>query len=505
MNARNRFSRWALVLACGILLAAPALAAEKASDASITMWVKSALRRDPLVDADKVSVSTDKGIVTLSGHADNLAARNRADLEAKKIRDVRGVINKISVEPTFRSDADIVHHVRRRILNDAVIESEGIRVSSLGGKVTLRGEVATLSEYEQAALLASEVRGVRKVVNDITTEWPTKRADQEIKNDAVAALGRDVYLVDLPITVAVEDGVITLTGSVASPFEKDRAARDIRWISHVKSVKNELEVEPWENPGVRKKAPHASDASLRTAVRDELDQDSRVDVSKIDVKVYYGGVTLEGSVPNHAQKRLAEKDARDVVGVGWVTDKLFAKTDEREDWAIQGDIDFDFDTDFSLEGLDLDVNVKGGVVTLSGTVPHWYQKNHAADVAGRVRGVRRLVDEIRVQRKTETTRAHSGSAVADEIRSNFKWHWTTHWVTDQIDVSVEDGVATLTGNVDTWAQRREAGRVAFATEGIWKVVNRLTVEGYDYEWENWDYEDPYGDYYYWGDFGYWLG
>jgi osmotically-inducible protein OsmY len=501
IKSRNRFSSLVLVLACGLLLAAPALGAEKASDTSITMWVKSALRRDPLVDADKLSVSTDQGIVTLSGSADNLAARNRADLEAKKILGVRGILNKISVAPAFRSDTDIVHHVRRRILNDAVIESEGIRVSSLGGEVTLRGEVATWSEAEQAALLASEVRGVKKVVNDITSEWPTKRTDQEIKNDAVAALGRDVYLVDLPITVAVEDGVITLTGSVASPFEKDRAARDIRWISHVKSVKNELGVKPWENRGVRKKAPHASGAALRTAVRDELDQDDRVDASEIDVKASYGEVTLEGSVPNHTQKRLAEKDARDVVGVRWVTDNLFAKTDEREDWAIQNDIDFDFDTDFSLEGLDLDANVKKGVVTLSGTVHHWYQKSHAADVAGRVRGVRRVVDEIHVERKTETSRTHSGTAVADEIRSSFKWHWTTHGVADQIDVSVKDSVATLTGNVDTWAQRREAGRVAFGTEGVWKVVNRLTVKGYDYEWENWDYDEPYGDYYYWDSYG----
>ena len=101
------------------------------------------------------------------------------------------------------------------------------------------------------------------------------------------------------------------------------------------------------------------------------------------------------------------------------------------------------------------------------------------------------------------SRIHSGNAVADEIRSSFKWHWATHWIADRIHVRVEEGVATLTGDVDSWAQRREAGQVAFDTEGVWKVVNRLTVKGYDYEWENWNYEEPYGSYYYWDEYGDW--
>lgn len=503
MNNRTRFPRWALAVLLGLLVSAPALAAEEVRDSSITTWVHEGMRRDPLVRASEISVSTENGIVTLSGGVDSLAARNRADLEAKKIRGVRAVINEISVTPSFRSDVDIASNVRRRILNDAVIESDGIQVTSLNGKVTLRGDVATWSEAEQAALLASEVRGVKKVENEILPKYTTHRSDQEIKNDAMASLGRDVYLVDLPIAVGVEGGVITLTGSVGSPFEKDRAAQNVRWISHVQSVKNELEVRPWENFGARKKEPDPSDRAVATAVRDELKQDHRVDASEIDVRTSYGTATLAGSVPNHAQKRLAEKDARDVVGVRWVINKLFAETDRREDWAIRDEIEFDFDTDFELEALEIDARVEDGIVTLTGTVPHWYEKTHAVDVAGRVRGVREVVDELRVHRETEMSRIHSGNAVADEIRSSFKWHWATHWIADRIHVRVEEGVATLTGDVDSWAQRREAGQVAFDTEGVWKVVNRLTVKGYDYEWENWNYEEPYGSYYYSDEYGDW--
>jgi hypothetical protein len=64
-------------------------------------------------------------------------------------------------------------------------------------------------------------------------------------------------------------------------------------------------------------------------------------------------------------------------------------------------------------------------------------------------------------------------------------------VADRIRVGVKDGVATLTGDLDTWDERLEAGRVAFGTVGVRKVQNRLRVKGYDYEWEKWEYEPPY--------------
>jgi len=170
-------------------------------------------------------LTTENGIVALSGELDNLAAKNHADMEAKKIKGVLGVLNKLVVEPSWRSDTDIRHVVRRRILNSAVIESEGIRVSSVDGKVTLSGEVASWTERKEAGLLASEVRGVKEVQNRITIQWrKTERSDQEIKNDVVATLERDVYLSGLPITVSVKDGVVTLTGGACSPavFENIR-------------------------------------------------------------------------------------------------------------------------------------------------------------------------------------------------------------------------------------------------------------------------------------------
>ena len=57
---------------------------------------------------------------------------------------------------------------------------------------------------------------------------------------------------------------------------------------------------------------------------------------------------------------------------------------------------------------------------------------------------------------------------------------------DRIQVSVTDGNVILSGDIDTWAQRREAGRMAFITDGVRSVQNRMTIESVDYPWEQWN-------------------
>ena len=476
----------------GAMLAASApVTADEVTDSSISSWINEALRHDPLVPASEINVRSQEGIVTLSGRVDNLSVKSRVDRQATKIRGVREVLNELTVAPSSLSDADIVYAVRRRILNNATIVSQGIVVTSVDGNVTIKGEVANWSEAEEAALLASAVAGVKNVKNDLATRYTATRSDQEIKIDAVAALHRDVYLTGFPISVAVKDGAVSLTGSVGNAYQKRRAAQAARWVSHVTFVENELVVRPEEKGELRERVVYVSDDALEKAIREELVEDIRVDASEIGARASDGEVTLEGSVTSHAQKRIAEQDARDVVGVAWVTNILFVKTDQPEDWIIRDDVNFNLDTDSALAPFDLESRVEDGVVTLIGRVHDWSEKGHATVVAGRVRAVREVVNEIRVQPETEPITKNSDATLAKEIRDSFRRHWTTSRVADRIRVGVKGGVATLTGDLDTWGERLDAGRVAFGTEGVWKVQNRLTVKGYDYEWEKWEYDAPY--------------
>jgi len=482
MNSKNTFS--SVVLAVFVLaggLAMSAEAASRVSDSDITFWVKAALRQDERVDATDITVSTHDGIVSLSGAVTTLAAKEYADREAKKVNGVLGVVDQLEVTPTWRSDLDIRMSVQRRILNSAVIDSPSISVNSVDGKVTLTGEVASWSERDEAGLLAKGVRGVREVVNDLTTSWDSQRSDQDVKNDVVAALDRDVYTNGLPITVAVEDGVVTLTGTVGNAYEKDRATDTVRWIANVHKVVNLLDVKWMENRGVRAKMTMPVDGNLQAAIRDELDRDWRLDPSDIEVTVYGGHVVLDGSVYSHYEQRVAGQDARDVVGVEWVTNQLFARADSRDDSLVQKDVQFDLDTDSTIGDFDLTTSVVNGIATLDGEVHTWYQKAHAGDLAAGVRGVKQVINEIAVAR----TDWKSDAELTDTLKDHLRWNWATWWVHDDIGVTVKDGVATLTGDVTKWSQRKASGDIALHTPGIWEVDNRITVKGYDYPWDEW--------------------
>jgi Predicted periplasmic or secreted lipoprotein len=314
----------------------------------------------------------------------------------------------------------------------------------------------------------------------------------------VASLKRDVYLSDLPITVLVNNGVVTLTGAVGNFYERDRAENDINWISNVKDINNSIEVKWWfMKQGIRMERPAPSDVELKNDILAELSQDSRVNASGITVKTTLGHVTLDGSVKNAYEKDIAKRDANDVVGVGFVTNNLSVRGEIRSDKFIREDVEFNLDTDYTLEGFDIDTRVKDGIVTLSGEVHTLFQKSHARDIATRVKGVKKVINRIAAHRTSWKTDAE----LTNQIKTGLNLNAITWTVSADINVSVKNGIATLTGDLNTWAERREAGRVAFLTEDIWKVDNRITVKGHDYPWDEWHYKgtyeyDPYYDYYF---------
>ena len=477
------------------------LAADRSSDDSIKFWVKNAISEDPHMNSSGITIDVSDGIVTLSGTVKNLATRKYANLEAKKIRGVLGVIDKLKVMPSCRWDVDIAQDVRHRIVNSAAIETSNIKVTCTHGTVELTGKVASWSEREEADLLASEVRGVKDVHDYLSVNWNKNRSDEAIKRDVVAALARDVYLVDLPIDVSVKNGTVTLTGSVGSDYEKTRASSDVRWINNITGLDNKLQVERWEKKSTRGTALFPTDDNLREVVTEELCQDSRLELLDFFVKVYHGHVTLEGSVANAYQMQIASSDASNVVGVAWVTNHLKVRPIRRDDSEIRDDITFEILTDDALWNQNITVKVNEGVVTLSGKVDTGYDRVHATSVTSRIRGVKEVINNIHVNWTQEYADAELFKKIWDRIRSN----WLISPVKDNIKVNVRKGVATLTGTVCNWGERNEAELVTLNTNGIRLVINQLQVEGYNYHYEDWKmldsdapswtyrYVDPYED------------
>jgi osmotically-inducible protein OsmY len=475
------------------------LADNKPSDADITYWTHYALSHDPRTLTSEISVETRDGIVKLSGVVDNLASQNFAIAEAKKVRGVRGVIDGIDVVPVHRPDEQVAREVVRRLENSMAVDARSLVVDVHEGVVTLSGELPDWNQREEARALAAGVRGVKDVVDKSDIHRGEGISDERLAAESRERLRRDAYLSELPISVAVDDGVITVTGTVGNLYEKERAGRRLLWQYGVRSVNNELEVEPWENYGVRNAAPEPSDAELKRTVREELETDLRLTPDQISVDAVAGHVMLFGSVPSLRQKRIAETDTRDVVGVAWVTNELVVYPTYREDSGIRDQVIFNLGTDPHLSKVDIGVSVEDGVVTLTGAVPDLYQKHRATDLAVDVMGVRRVVNEMTVSSTPKLTDAVLKRMVTQRLEED----WKVAWIYEDIGVKVDGETVTLTGDVNSWSEREEAGRVALHTQGVLAVDNRITVRGVSYPWDQWhsklsgyfELYDPYDIYY----------
>ncbi|MFW6332531.1 MAG: BON domain-containing protein [Thermodesulfobacteriota bacterium] len=115
------------------------------------------------------------------------------------------------------------------------------------------------------------------------------------------------------------------------------------------------------------------------------------------------------------------------------------------------------------------VKVEEGTAILDGTVDNLLARERAAEVAGSIRGVRAVVNQIDIQaedREDEALKADIREALAiDPAAEAF-----------EIEIQVRDGAVTLTGEVDSWAEKRLAGKVAKGVRGVEKFTNNLDVE-----------------------------
>jgi len=439
-------------------------------DTSMTFWVRQAVLQAPRIGTSDITVDTSDGIVTLVGSVPNVSARQYADREAKKIAGVRGVVNELFIAPSFRVDADITQDVRQRLSTSAAIASDALRVTVHQGTVTLEGTVASWAERQEAGLLAGEVRGVRAVTNMLVVQYPHTRPDAAIQRDVATTLARDVYLTGLPIAATVQNGVVTLIGEVATVYQQERAGDAARLVWNVTGVNNDLLVTQRGSIGTRQKSPTPTDAQLTAAVYDTLAADQRLAPSEVTVHVQQGEVTLHGVIPSYYQKHIAEQVAHDVVGVARGINELAVRTAHRDDADIQADVQLQLNTDALLAPGSLGVRSHNGIVTLTGNVNSDFVKLHVTAVTARLKGIRNILNNITVSSAWDTDAAIE-RRIKDFLASNAE----TQGVADQIRVTVNQAVVTLTGPVNFWSERAAAGEVAFKTAWVRRIDNQLVV------------------------------
>jgi osmotically-inducible protein OsmY len=217
----------------------------------------------------------------------------------------------------------------------------------------------------------------------------------------------------------------------------------------------------------------ANDAELRQRVLEELRWDPRVQDTHITVTVEDGVVTLGGSVWSYSTRLAAQEAAHRVEGVHDVANDIVVEvrsgrgTDTDIAHAVRNMLEWDV----RVPAERIRSTVSAGWVTLEGTVETWSEREDAERVVANVVGVQGVTNKIRViqpDAKPEDLREVIERVLARRAERHAR----------RIEVSVEDGVVTLSGPVDSLEERRALVGAARITPGVHAVDDRLRVESY---------------------------
>lgn len=170
---------------------------------------------------------------------------------------------------------------------DPSVNAAHIGVVVDNGVVTLTGHVGSYVEKLAAERIAQRVKGVRAIAQEIEVRYPSdkKTADDEIATRALNILNWNA-VVPRGIQVKVQDGWITLSGQVDWHFERDAAEKDLRRLSGVAGVVNNITL---------KARVQAQD--VKRKIEEALKRSAETEAARINVSVLDGGkVALNGQV-----------------------------------------------------------------------------------------------------------------------------------------------------------------------------------------------------------------
>lgn len=213
-----------------------------------------------------------------------------------------------------------------------------------------------------------------------------------------------------------------------------------------------------------------TDIQLKADVMAELAWDPAINATAIGVQVKDGVVALSGHLDSYAEKHAVEKAVRRVCGVRGIAVELdvkLAPDHRRSDSEIAQAALHALRLHTWVPEDQIKVEVEDGWVTLSGEVNWHYEIASAEQCIRRLLGVRGLTNKLTVK-----SRVSENDVSADIIAALTRQAQRDAM---RIDIGVEGGIVTLSGDVHSMAEHDAAINAAWSTRGVSRVVDRLTV------------------------------
>jgi osmotically-inducible protein OsmY len=212
------------------------------------------------------------------------------------------------------NDKELRQNVIDELDFEPSIDAADIGVAAERGVVTLTGHVPNYAQKIAAERAAWRVKGVKAIAQEIQVRLPgdNRYNDDEIAQRALNILAWNVVVPQDAIHVKVQEGWVTLSGQANWNYQREAAVADVRKLSGVAGVTNEITLKPSVQP-----------ADVKQRLTDALKRHAEVEASHIQIRVHDGGtVDIEGGVDNWDEREAVMRAVWSAPGVRAVQEHL---------------------------------------------------------------------------------------------------------------------------------------------------------------------------------------
>jgi osmotically-inducible protein OsmY len=217
-----------------------------------------------------------------------------------------------------------------------------------------------------------------------------KKTDTQVHHDVLEELKWDSRVDETEVGVEVDNGVVTLTGTVTSWAKRMAAEEAARRVIGVLDIANDIKIKV---PGGLTR----TDTEIAQAVRHALQWDVFVPDEKITSTVADGWVTLDGTVEGWNERVDAEGALRNLTGVKGVVNRITVKPTRPVTADVRKAIEQALERRAEREAKRIHVDVRDGIATLTGSVHSWAERQSVVAAARYTPGVRDVQDQLRTE------------------------------------------------------------------------------------------------------------